>query len=385
MKKLCFVNPGINIRRPISFIMNILKEKNYEITILTSRKKSEKVREATRHYDDFNGINLQTYPVMTRESGFVWPIPTNFFNFIKLCFKTLRENDIIHVWVPFYPNTFTICLLKLLFFKKKILCLSMDTFPAYSFKLTSKFDPLFRVFYKTIGKIPYIASNYVNIYAKSMIKFAIKAGVPKKKIRITPTGINFKLKKMNRDIREEFGIGNEEKIVLFVGLHNRRKGLDLILKTAKILDDEAIKFVCVGDGPMRHEALEFASKVGLKEKFVFAGTRLDVHNFYHQADLFFLPSRGEGLAGVLMEAMIYQVPIITSDIAGTRDLVTHMKNGLLCETENYNCYAKSIKQLLNNQDLREKFKGNGLKKIKKDFLWEKNIKNFEILYNLVDF
>ena len=107
VKKICYVNPGINIRRPISFIMKLLKKEDYKISILTPRKKSDKKRENTRHYDDFSDIELITYPVWTKSSGFIWPIPTN-LEFFKKCWKILKNNDIIHVWVPFYPNTFTI-------------------------------------------------------------------------------------------------------------------------------------------------------------------------------------------------------------------------------------------------------------------------------------
>ena len=84
-----------------------------------------------------------------------------------------------------------------------------------------------------------------------------------------------------------------------------------------------------------------------------------------------------------MEAMIYQVPIITSNIVGTRDLIAHLKNGLLCETENYRCYAKSIERLLMDENLRKKFKENGLSKIKEEYLWENNLKNFESIYKLI--
>ena len=136
----------------------------------------------------------------------------------------------------------------------------------------------------------------------------------------------------------------------------------------------------VGDGPKRLSSIEQVSKMGLSKMFLFTGNRLDVHNFYNQADLFFLPSRGEGLAGVLMEAMIYQVPIVTSNIAGTRELVTNLENGLLCETENYRCYANSIKRLLSDKDLHNKFKQKGIERIKAKFLWESNIKNFERIY-----
>ena len=379
IKRICYVNPGINVKRPISFLMNKLKNNRYIVSLLLPKKKYDIKRENTRYYDDFKGINLLSYPIWTKSSGFIWPIPIN-LDFIRKCWKVLRENDIIHIWTAFYPNTLITCLLKLLFFKKKTLILTMDTFPAYSFKVSSILNILFKLYFKTIGKISFFAANYITIYGKSFLKYAKKVGVPKRKIRVTPTGIESTPKTSDKNIRDLFSISSNEKIVLYVGLHNKRKGIDLIIKTANILKNENIKFVLVGDGPERLNSINKVSKMGLSNKILFTGTRLDVHNFFNQADVFFLPSRGEGLAGVLMEAMIYQVPIVTSNIAGTRDLVEHLENGLLCETENYYCYAKSIKKLLEDSQLASKFKKIGLNKIKNQFLWEKNIKNFELLY-----
>ncbi len=379
IKRICYVNPGINVKRPISFLMNKLKNKKYIVTVLLPKKKYEIKREDTRYYDDFKGINLLTYPIWTKSSGFIWPIPIN-LDFFRRCWKVLRENDIIHIWTAFYPNTFITCLLKLLFFKKKTLILTMDTFPAYSFKVSSILDILFKLYFKTIGKIPFYASNYITIYGKSFFKYTRKIGIPKRKIVITPTGIELSPKTPDRNIRKLFNISSNKKIVLFIGLHNKRKGIDLIIKTARLLKDENIIFLLVGDGPERINSIKEVSKIGLNEKVLFLGTRLDLYNFYNQSDVFFLPSRGEGLAGVLMEAMIYQVPIVTSNIAGTRDLVNHLENGLLCETENYRCYAESIKRILQDDKLSNRFKINGLNKMRTKFLWENNIKKYELLY-----
>jgi len=378
-KKICYVNPGINVRRPISSIINLLKKKKYIISLLTPRNKSEGKRQKTRYYDNFEGINLLTYPIWTKSSGFIWPIPTN-LEFFKKCMKILKENDIIHVWVPFYPNTFITCVLKLLFFKKKTLILTMDTFPAYSFKTSPILDIFFKLFFKTIGKLAFLASNVVVIYGNSFLQYARKVGISERKIKVTPTGIDLNLKTPDKDIRELFQINHNEKIVLFVGLHNKRKGIDLIIKTAHLLKEENVKFICVGDGPERMNSIDLVSKLGLEKKILFVGNRLDVHNFYNQAEVFFLPSRGEGLAGVLMEAMIYQVPIVTSNIVGTRDLITHLENGILCDMEDCKSYATSIKTLIEDEQLSNKLRNNGLNTIKSKFLWENNIKRFQSVY-----
>ncbi|MHA1337737.1 MAG: hypothetical protein ACTSPW_18665, partial [Promethearchaeota archaeon] len=82
-KKICFINPGINLKRPISFLARILKKKGYKIEILTPRNKSLKYRERTRHYDQFKDIILNSYPVIEFNSSFGWPIPIN-FEFFKI-------------------------------------------------------------------------------------------------------------------------------------------------------------------------------------------------------------------------------------------------------------------------------------------------------------
>jgi glycosyltransferase involved in cell wall biosynthesis len=256
----------------------------------------------------------------------------------------------------------------------------MDTFPGYSFKTSPKLDIIFKLFFKTVGKLAFIASDFITVYGNSFVDYAKKAGIPSRKIKITPTGIDLIPKPRDINVKELLGITENEKIILFVGLYNNRKGIDLIIKTAKILEDEDVKFVLVGDGPERIRSINLIRELGLSNKIIFVGTRFDVHNFYKSADVFLLPSRGEGLAGVLMEAMLYQVPIVSSDIAGTRDLITHKENGLLCEVENYNCYANSIIYLLQKKDVRMKLQQNGIKKIEKGFLWKNNIHKFENLY-----
>lgn len=113
---------------------------------------------------------------------------------------------------------------------------------------------------------------------------------------------------------------------------------------------------------------------------IFTGFRKDVYNFYHEANVFFFPSRGEGLAGVLMESMVYGVPIVTSNIPGTKDLIKHNVNGFLCDIEDIDDYKNKIKELLVKNELSEKFVINSKEKVKKEFRWDKNLIEFKNLY-----
>ena len=376
MKKICFSCPTVFLKRPIAEIISRLNEFSTELfipyNIITGYLNIHCDKLKDGKINAYPSINL---PFLSSE----WPIPLNPFIFIKLI-KVFLKNDIIHSWVPFYINNTLISIMKRLFFRNKRYILTMDTFPALSFKTGKITDLLFKIYYKTIGRLTFSAADKIVIYTKSMKHLAIEAGIPRNKIIVIPTGIDVKMKKREKNIREEFNIALDEKIILFVGLFVPRKGIDLILKVAEKLKDYKVRFILVGDGPMKGQCQKFIEENHLQSKIIFTGYRRDVHNFYHDCDLFFFPSRGEGLPGVIMESMVYGVAVISSNIPGTKDLIQNNYNGFLCELEDINCYVEKIKLLLQNNELRERFIKNSKEIIRKRFNWEKNIELFKELY-----
>lgn len=378
MKKVCFSSPTGLLRRPIAEIVSRLK--NLNIGILTPNDllygfvniHYKKVKNAKIHdYKIIHGINSKFLE---------WPIPVNPFFFIQL-FNLIKKYDIIHLWVPFYICNTALAILKRLFFPKKELYITMDTFPGLSFKMGNIFDLFFRIYYKTFGKILFSTANKIILYGNSMVNFALQIGIPKKKIIVLPPGVDMKIKEKDNDIRKEFKIKKNDKIILFIGLLvNDRKGVKTIIKMARKLENQNIKIIIVGDGAKRQNYEMLVKKNNLTDKFIFTGFRKDVHNFYHEADLFFLPSKGEGLAGVIMESMAYGVPVISSNIAGTRDLIKNNYNGFLCEFEDIDCYIDKINILLKNDDIKKKFILNSKEKIKQAYNWDENFEKYKRLY-----
>ena len=166
---------------------------------------------------------------------------------------------------------------------------------------------------------------------------------------------------------------------LFAGLMLHRKGIDTIIKTVNKLKDENFKMLLVGKGPEIEKYKKMMKEFELQDKIIFTGQRKDMKNFYRSVDLLFFPSRGEGLAGVIMEAMSASLPILSSRIPCTTDLVKNGENGYLCEIEDADCYAKHLKKLIEDKNLREKL-GKKSKELIKNFTWKKSIEKFEKLY-----
>ncbi len=378
--KICFINPTILIKRPISEIINTLEEKEGidEIGLLCPTKIGKKIDKSLYHTELLKKVKIYTYP--TFQLPFVkseWPMPLPSF-FFKT-FKIFKKYDIIHMWVYFYLSSFWITFTKL-FFPKKKLILTMDTVPGESFKTGKLMDACFRLYHKLFGWFIFGVPKKITLYGKSLIPFAKKAGIKEKKIEVIPTGINNeKFDGEYINLRNEFHIKDDEKMILFIGLMLKRKGIDIILKTLNKLKEEKFKMIFVGGGPEKKEFENLAQKLGLGEKVIFTGVRKDVKDLCRTADIFFLPSRGEGLPGVVMEAMSCSLPLLSSKIPCTTDLVKDTENGYLCEIEDIDCYSQKLKELLQIKELREKM-GLKSKELIKNFSWDKSIKRFEEIY-----
>jgi glycosyltransferase involved in cell wall biosynthesis len=137
--------------------------------------------------------------------------------------------------------------------------------------------------------------------------------------------------------------------------------------------------VLVGDGPNRKEYEILVEKYGLEDKVIFTGWRKDVTDFYKAADIFFFPSRGEGMPGAVMEAMAAGLPIVATDIPAISCLAIDKKSGFLCENTDINRFVEVIEVLIGNGELRSRMGTNALEAIRK-FDWKYVIEMYSDLY-----
>jgi glycosyltransferase involved in cell wall biosynthesis len=116
-----------------------------------------------------------------------------------------------------------------------------------------------------------------------------------------------------------------------VGWLTAQKDFQCLLDAFALLQREmpGLRLLIVGDGEQRPFLEEKVRRLGSAERVSFLGQRPDVITFLNQIDVFVLPSRWEGLPTVVLECMAAGVPIIASDIPGTRELVSHGVTGWL--------------------------------------------------------
>ena len=156
----------------------------------------------------------------------------------------------------------------------------------------------------------------------------------------------------------------EEKIVISVGQFIHRKGNDVLMKAAHILNDPSIGFYIIGGEPTE-EYLALKEKLGLDNlHFVDFKIKSELAKWYKAADLFVLPTREDIWGLVVNEAMQFGLPVITTDrcVAGL-ELVKDNENGFVVSTDNPKAIADKIPLVFNDSATHKKMSQASIEKI----------------------
>lgn len=155
-----------------------------------------------------------------------------------------------------------------------------------------------------------------------------------------------------KKIRDRYGIGGSDTLLLFVGMNFEVKGLDTIiaaLAKARAAQPEAsIHLLVVGRGD-ENKYRKMAQSLGIGNAVTFAGTQTDgLERYYRAADIFIMLSKFDTFGMVVLEAMAAGLPVIVSPNVGAKDLVQEGINGfVLPESDAANVAADKINQLSN--------------------------------------
>ena len=159
------------------------------------------------------------------------------------------------------------------------------------------------------------------------------------------------------------------KTILSVGWLIPRKGIDLLLKTAREVLAEHPDWIwkLIGDGEMKEEVLQFIKTEKLEERFLLQSpVDSNINDEYINASLFVLSSRYEAFPMVLLEAMSFGIPCISFDCpSGPADIITKNEDGLLVEKENPAKLAEAISSLITNEEQRKKMGEKALENVQR--------------------
>lgn len=166
-------------------------------------------------------------------------------------------------------------------------------------------------------------------------------------------------------VRDELGVTDNDLMILLPGTVCERKGQhDLVLALQKINADcrQRVKCFIVGDQPNSyskklHELVE-GLPVELRQRVLILPTTPGIVKYYKAADIFVCTSRIESFPRIVLEAMAFHIPIITTPVFGIREQVQEGINAIFFDPGDIGALAKAIEDLVTNSEKRKGFSEN---------------------------
>ena len=215
----------------------------------------------------------------------------------------------------------------------------------------------------------------------------LKMGVDEDKIEIVPLGINleeYENLPAYGKFRSKFNIGENDKLILFVGRIHEIKGLDLLLdafndlivqsnekNSLENIDCSSIKLAIVGpDDGYLVKLEEKVKEYSLEENVIIAGPlyKEEKQEALVDCDVFVMPSKYESFTTSGLEAMACSKPLVLTKNNHIHDWVDG-NVGIACE-DNKDSLREAIEKVLFDEELSQIFAENGNKLIKEKYNWD---------------
>jgi glycosyltransferase involved in cell wall biosynthesis len=142
-----------------------------------------------------------------------------------------------------------------------------------------------------------------------------------------------------------------------------------------------VRFLLLGDGPLKEMLEERAREYGILENMIFAGIHHGMHRIYPLMDVSVLSSLAEGFSITVLESAASGVPVVVTDVGGNREIVVDGETGHLVPPRQPAALAEKLLSLLRDPERRTAMGRAARQRIAESgFTIQEFITNTETLY-----
>jgi len=172
-----------------------------------------------------------------------------------------------------------------------------------------------------------------------------------------------------------------EKIIMHISNFRPVKRVaDVVQIFRKVRDQMPVKLLFIGEGPELNTARKQLLELGLANDVHFLGKQEDVADVISMADVMLLPSEKESFGLVALEAMACGVPVVATQTGGLPEVVVDGESGYLCAIGDVDNLAERTLRLLQDEELYQRFRQNGIERSCTTFCHEQITTQYEELY-----
>lgn len=122
--------------------------------------------------------------------------------------------------------------------------------------------------------------------------------------------------------KEDYTVKGNFKILHIGRFSEEKNHMGLLMSFRKFYDNHPdSELWLIGDGKLRPEAEAYARENGLEQAVKFLGLQSNVYGYMHDADVFALPSKYEGIPMTLIEAIGTGLPVVATRVGGIPDMM----------------------------------------------------------------
>ena len=159
------------------------------------------------------------------------------------------------------------------------------------------------------------------------------------------------------------------------------KGHLYLIDALHALQRPEISLLVIGDGPARAELEARIAAHQLQNQVTLVGNQEEVTPWLNALDLFILPSyANEGVPQSLMQAMLCELPVISTPIGSTAEIVIHEKTGLMVAPKDAHALSQAIQRLLDDESLRRTLAKQGRAHILNAYTLEHMVDSMEQVF-----